>query len=248
MPLDLFRNRSFAGANLLTFFLYGAFSGTLFYMPLNLIQVQGYSPTAAGAAMFPLVIVMFLLARWSGSLIERTGPRVPLIVGPMIASLGYALLGQTGLVGSYWTACFPAMVVLGLGMTVSVAPLTTVVMNSVDRRRTGSASGVNNAVSQTAALLALAIAAPLFFHAFSSSLSQNLARDSAGSDAVTKVWQQRDRLAAIQTEDPRARIAIDDAFVSGFRLIAFLGSMSAVAAAAAAAAMIGTSKLRANEK
>jgi EmrB/QacA subfamily drug resistance transporter len=244
MPLDLFRNRSFAGANLLTFFLYGALSSALFYMPLNLIQVQGYSPTAAGAAMLPLVTVMFLLARWGGGLIERIGPRVPLIVGPLIAALGYALLGKTGLVGSYWTACFPAMAALGLGMTISVAPLTTVIMSSVQRRRTGAASGVNNAVSQTAALLALAITAPLFLSVFSSTLNRDLIRTSVRSSAVTEVWNQRAQLAAIKTSDPLARRAIDDAFVSGFRLIAFLASGAALAAAATAAATIQKAKLR----
>jgi MFS family permease len=248
MPLDLFRKRSFAGANLLTFFLYGALSGALFYVPLNLIQVQGYSPTAAGAAMLPLVIVMFLLARWSGGLIERIGPRAPLIIGPLIASLGYALLGKTGLGGSYWTACFPAMAVLGLGMAISVAPLTTVVMSSVDQKRTGAASGVNNAVSQTAGLLALALTAPLFFHVFSSSLNRDLVRNSVRPDTVMEVWSQRGRLAAIQTEDSRARAAIDDAFVSGFRLIAFLASASAVVAAATAAVTIGKSKLKASKE
>lgn len=241
MPLDLFRNRSFAGANLLTFFLYGALSSALFYMPLNLIQVQGYTPTEAGAAMLPFVIVMFLLSRWGGSLIERTGARLPLILGPLVASAGYALLGRTGLVGSYWTACFPAMIVLGLGMTISVAPLTTVVMSSVDARRTGAASGVNNAVSQTAGLLALAITAPLFFHLFSSSLQRQLVQHAVSANTVAEVWPERARLAAIRTEDPSARAAIDGAFVSGFRLITFLASASAVAAATTAAAMIGRS-------
>ena len=175
-------------------------------------------------------------------MIVRTGPRVPLVVGPLVASLGYALLGKTGLVGSYWTACFPAMAVLGLGMTISVAPLTTVVMSSVDQKRTGAASGVNNAVSQTAGLLALAITAPLFFHTFSISLNRDLVRDSVSSETIREVWPQRSRLAAIQTEDSRARTAIDDAFVSGFRLIAFIASASAIAAAASAAATIGKSK------
>ncbi|MDP9051133.1 MAG: MFS transporter [Acidobacteriota bacterium] len=246
MPLDLFRNRSFAGANLLTFFLYGALSCALFYLPLNLIQVQGYSPTAAGAAMLPLVIVMFLLARWAGGLIERMGPRAPLIIGPMVASVGFALLERNGVGGSYWTTYFPAMAVLGLGMTVSVAPLTTVVMSSVDQKRTGAASGVNNAVSQTAGLIALAVTAPLFLHMFSSSLNRDLVRYSVSPATVSEVWPQRGRLAAIQTEDSRARTAIDDAFVSGFRLIAFIASASAVVAAAAAAATIGKSKPKAS--
>ena len=169
---------------------------------------------------------------------------MPLIIGPLVAALGYALLGKSGLVGSYWTACFPAMAVLGLGMTISVAPLTTVVMGSVDQQRTGAASGVNNAVSQTAGLLALALTAPLFFQVFSSSLNRDLVRDSVRPATVSEVWPQRGRLAAIQTEDPRARRAIDDAFVSGFRLIAFIASASAAVAAATAAVTIGKSKLK----
>jgi hypothetical protein len=167
-----------------------------------------------------------------------------LIIGPLIASLGYALLGWTGLSGSYWTACFPAVAVLGLGMTISVAPLTTVVMSSVNQKRTGAASGVNNAVSQTAGLLALAVTAPLFFHVFSSSLNRDLARDSVRPDTVREVWTQRSRLAAIQTDDPEVRNAIDDAFVSGFRLVAFIASASAVVAGATAAVTIGRSELK----
>jgi hypothetical protein len=133
-------------------------------------------------------------------------------------------------------------------MAISVAPLTTVVMSSVDAKRTGAASGVNNAVSQTAGLLALALTAPLFFYVFSSSLNRDLVRNSVRPDTVMEVWSQRGRLAAIQTEDSRARAAIDDAFVSGFRLIAFLASASAVVAAATAAVTIGKSKLKASKE
>jgi EmrB/QacA subfamily drug resistance transporter len=242
MPLDLFRNRSFTGANLLTFFLYGALSSALFYLPLNLIQVQGYSPSEAGAALLPFVVTMFLLARWAGGLIERRGPRAPLIIGPVLAALGYALLARPGLGGSYWTTYFPAMVLLGLGMTISVAPLTTVVMSSVDQRRTGSASGVNNAVSQVAALLALALSAPLFFHVFSGSLSDALTKNSVGPVTLKAVQLQASRLAAIQTEDPLARLSINQAFVSGFRLIALFASGSAAAAGGIAALTIAGSR------
>jgi predicted MFS family arabinose efflux permease len=236
VPLSLFRSREFAGANLLTFCLYAALGGALFYLPLNLIQVQGYTPTHAGAAMLPMVVLMFLLSPWTGGLMSRYGARGPLVVGPLIVATGYALLARPGVGGTYWTTYLPAVLLLGLGMAVSVAPLTTVVMSSVEESRTGAASGVNNAVSQVAALLALAVFAPVFFHAFVPSLTRRLAKAEVTGEAARTILEQRAKLAAIETGDPRARRAVDEAFISGFRVVTLVAAGLAAAASASAAA------------
>ena len=157
LPLALFRSRNFGGANLLTLLLYAALSGTLFFLPMNLIQVQHYSATAAGAALLPFIVVMALLSRWAGGLVSRYGSKLPLIVGPVIAALGYALFGLSRAGGSYLTEFLPATAILGLGMAVSVAPLTTTVMGAVETQHAGVASGVNNAVARIAGLLGIAV-------------------------------------------------------------------------------------------
>src|SRR6266705_3035262 len=140
VPLTLFESRSFSGANLLTLFLYSAIGIFFFLFPMNLIQVQGYSATATGAAILPLILLMFSLSRWSGGLVARYGSRGPLIFGPLIAAVGFGLFAVPSIGDSYWKGFFPAMIVLGFGMAVTVAPLTTVVMSSVDQDHAGTAS------------------------------------------------------------------------------------------------------------
>src|SRR3989449_3164132 len=238
LPLTLFRSRTFTGANLLTFLLYGALGGTLFFLPLNLIQVQHYSATAAGAALLPFILIIFLLSRWSGGLVERYGPKVPLVIGPLIVALGFALFMVPGVGGSYWQKFFPAIVVLGTGMAISVAPLTTTVMNSVTENRVGIASGVNNAVARGAGLLAIAVLGIIMLHAFNRALDQRL----SGWKLPTSAWQslqaQRSKLAGVSLPeelDPLTghviRRAIDESFVHAFRWIMGIGaSLSGVSA------------------
>ena len=236
LPLSLFRSRNFTGANLLTLFLYAALAGTLFFLPLNLIQVQGYSATAAGAATLPFILIMFGLSRWSGGLVKRYGSRLPLTIGPIVAAGGFALFVRTGVGGSYWTTFFPAVVVLGLGMAISVAPLTTTVMNSVKESRAGVASGVNNAVSRTAGLLAIAVLGLIMFHAFNRCLDERLNQIGVPQEVRTALGDQRMRLAAAEiptTVDETTRQvidqAIDECFVSGFRRVMVVGAALALA-------------------
>src|SRR6058998_2226352 len=226
MPLTLFRARNFAGANLLTLFLYAALAGTLFFLPLNLIQVQGYSATAAGAASLPFILIMFLLSRWSGGLLKRYGSRLPLVIGPIIAGAGFALFIRPGVGSSYWTKFFPAIVVLGFGMAISVAPLTTTVMNSVTQNRVGIASGVNNAVARGAGLLAIGVLGVIMLASFNHHLSLRLAGIDLEPQIRQEIDSQRVNLAAMEISqglDNRVRDeirrSIDRSFVAGFRIV-----------------------------
>ena len=246
LPLTLFRSRTFAGANLLTFLLYGALSGTLFFLPLNLIQVQHYSATAAGAALLPFILIIFLLSRWSGGLVERYGPKIPLVAGPSIAALGFALFMLPGVGGSYWQKFFPPIVTLGLGMAVSVAPLTTTVMNSATQNRVGIASGVNNAVARGAGLLAIAVLGIVMLHVFNHALEQRLSAWKLPPSAWQSLQAQRSRLAAAslpQEVDALTREAIgraiNESFVHAFRWIMAIGATLAGVSAIGALLLIG---------
>ena len=246
VPLQLFRSRTFSGANLLTLFLYAALGIFFFIFPMNLIQVQGYSATAAGAAALPLILLIFFLSRWSGGLVSHYGAKPPLIIGPLIAAVGFALFAVPGSGGSYWRSFFPAFLVLGFGMAVSVAPLTTVVMGTVDQKFAGAASGINNAVARVAGLLAIAVFGILMVSAFATRLDHQLVRMNFPSSARHELLSNRTRLAAIDMPpglDPaqttHARSAINNSFLFAFRLIAFCCTALAIASAATATLIMG---------
>jgi EmrB/QacA subfamily drug resistance transporter len=228
LPLSLFRSRDFSGANLLTLFLYSALAGMFFFLPMNLIQVQGYTATAAGAATLPFILIMSVLSRWSGGLVKRFGARTPLVIGPAVAALGFALFLRPGVGGSYWTTFFPAVVVLGLGMAVSVAPLTTAVMNAVESNRAGIASGVNNAVSRTAGLLAIAVLGLVMLHGF----NRGLDRRSAGLNLPASERVKLGAAEAPASADPGTRQAVKhavaEAFVDGFRRVMLIAAVLAL--------------------
>ena len=245
LPLSLFHSRTFSGANLLTLLLYAALGGTLFFLPFNLIQVQGYSPTATGAAFLPFILIMFLLSRWSGGLVTCYGAKLPLVIGPVIAAVGLLLFIVPDVGGSYWVTFFPPIVMLGIGMAISVAPLTTTVMGAVARDYSGLASGVNNAVSRLAPLLAIAVLGIMATQVFTSSLDSRLAELAIPPEVQHVLDAQGSKLAAMEiprtVSDPmrvKLKQAIDASFVKGFRLVMLIAAGLALASALSASLLI----------
>ncbi len=238
LPLNLFRSRTFSGANLMTLFLYGALNAALFFLPLDLIQVQHYSATEAGGALIPMILLVFALSRWSGGLVARYGARLPLIIGPLIAATGFGLLTRGVFGGSYWSGVLPAVVVLGLGLSISVAPLTTTVMGSIDQSRAGIASGINNAVSRLAALLAIAALGLVFTRIFDRRLERGLEVVEVPSAERQSVESQKARLAAITSDDERVQRLVRESFVGAYDVVLWIAVGLSVASSMSAAWLV----------
>jgi EmrB/QacA subfamily drug resistance transporter len=251
MPLSLFKSRSFSGANLLTLLLYAALGVFFFVFPLNLIQIQGYSATAAGAAALPMILLIFFLSRWTGGLVARYGPRSPLVVGPLIAAGGFLLFAVPSVGGSYWTNFFLAFVVLGLGMAISVPPLTTVVMSSVEEDRIGTASGINNTVARVAGVLAIAVLGVVMVLDFGHSLRAALGPLNLPPDVLSEIQSNLIKLGGLKVPTgvdagttAAAQAAISQAFVFSFRIIVIICAGLATASAAVALRMIPSGKFQ----
>jgi EmrB/QacA subfamily drug resistance transporter len=246
VPLELFRSPGFLGGNLLTLFLYSAIGVFFFLFPMKLIRLDGYSATAAGAASLPMILLMFLLSRWAGGLVERFGGRPPLIIGPMLAALGFILFAVLPGGNGYWLSFFPAFLVLGLGMTITVAPLTTVVMNSVDASHTGAASGINNSVARVAGVLAVAVFGILMLRTFGKALDSEVASLHLSQAAISEIDSTKRELVEMQppkeldsNQRQEFQSAVANSFSSGLRVVLFCCAALAIAGSLCAWKFVG---------
>jgi EmrB/QacA subfamily drug resistance transporter len=238
MPLELFRSRNFSGANVITLLLYFSLGGAMFFIPFNLIRIQGYSAAAAGAAFLPFSLIMGVLSRWSGGLIERYGARTLLTIGPAIVAVGFVLFAVPAIGGSYWTTFFPPMVVVGFGMAMSVAPLTTSVMRAVDDRHAGVASGINNATARIAGMLAVAVLGMVAVAAFGKAVDERLGQMSLSNETRELVRAEIPKLAEAQpppsidgAQRDELQRAFKDSFVYSFRIVSLVAAALAFASA-----------------
>ncbi|TAK11682.1 MAG: DHA2 family efflux MFS transporter permease subunit [Anaerolineae bacterium] len=245
MPLGMFKNSTFSGANLLTFFLYGALSWVTFFAPLNLIQIQGYTGTQFGLAFIPFPILLFLLSTYAGGLVPKIGARPLLVSGSLLVAAGFFWFGWTGQVGSSWGGYFanyfPVMVLMGLGMSAVAAPLSATVMGAVTLERSGIASGINNAVARTASLVIIAFCGLLAVVWFGQSLEARVAELGLPAPAQQELLAQRTRLAEAQPPDGLSEItemavrqAVNGAFLTSFRYTMWLTAGLAVLSAGVA--------------
>ena len=237
VPLQIFRNPLVTGANTVTFFLYFALNGIIFFLVLNLQQVQGYSPTMAGLGLLPPIVLITFFAGPAGALADRIGPRLQMIVGPVIVALGMALLTIGGTDASYLKHFMPGLILFGIGMALVIAPLTKSAL-SVEPRFSGSASGVNNAVSRIAALMAVAVLGAIVISTFTTRLNDTISTSSLTQEEQGQILSQSDRLGGIivpdtfdETAQTMARNAIRESFVYGFRWAMAISAALALAGA-----------------
>ncbi|GHA68507.1 MFS transporter [Pontibacter akesuensis] len=244
VPLQLFRNSTFSGANLLTLLLYGALNVGLFILVLNLVQVQQYSQLQAGLATLPFALLLMLCSRRVGKLAGTYGPRWFLIVGPALVAVGFVLLGQVEQAAgfaNYWHTYLPGVLVFGAGMALTVAPLTTAVMGAVEDALAGTASGVNNAVSRTAGVLSIAVVGAMAVATFGQELQASMASINLGAPATQEILAQADQLGGATVPEQvqgaqrvQVQQVLDAAFLEAYTLVMHICAALALLAAVAA--------------
>lgn len=245
MPPGLFKSRNFSGANLVTMCFYFSLAGVFFLLPFNLIQVQGYSATAAGAAFIPFPLLVGGLSRWSGGLIVRFGAKPLLIAGPILTSFGFLLLGLHGTGQAYWTSFFPGIFFMGLGVAISFAPLNTTVMSSVDRSDAGTASGVNKAVSRLSGMLSVALLGALAISLFGNELSGYMDQSDIPNLVQQQMIEEKANLATAEIpqnipSDMKLKLTehVEISFLNSFQMVMFISAALVIIGAIFSAVMI----------
>lgn len=235
LPLSLFKSRLFSGANLLTFLLYGALGAVGYFVPQNLLLIQGFSPLEAGAALLPLTVLLGLLSRSVGGMAAKRGPRAFLTLGPILTGVGLALLALPGVGANYWSGFLPGVTMMGLGMALVVSPLVSVIFATVDVNQSGIASGVNTAVARAASLMAIAGLGLLVTTGFSSSLSKRLENLNTPPQIRSALVQNVSKLAALEVPKNTApalkdslEAAIKSSYVDGYRQMMLLAALLAL--------------------
>ncbi|HEX3053646.1 MAG TPA: MFS transporter [Aggregatilineaceae bacterium] len=234
IDLSLFRSRPFSGTNAMTAFLYAALAGVFFFLPLNLIQIQGYNEAVAGFTMTPFALLLAGLSPWAGGLVDRYGPRLLLTVGPAIVGVGFMLLALPGITDGprdFWTTYLPGILGTGIGMGITVAPLTSTVMGAAPEGKSGTASGINNAVARLAGVLAIAVMGAIALGVFSAALTREAEAINLSGSEREALHDQAGELGNAEAPDsiaadqrPAVENAIQRAFVSTFRVLAVIGA------------------------
>mgnify|MGYP006268786075 CR=1 FL=1 len=245
LPLELFRSRTFSGANLLTLLVYGALAAVLFFLPLNLIQIQAYPEAQAGYAILPFGGLIALMGRFSGRLTDYFGPKFLLIAGPVLTGAAFWWLGSVGYqpgFDRFWLSFFPPLALAGIGMGLTVVPLTTAVMNCVSESQSGIASGVNNTIARLANVLFLALIGALALISFQKQLAERARNSALSEDKQMLIINRAENLAATRapaewpaSQKEQVQNWVRENFLTTFRLsarsAAFLCWLSAVISA-----------------
>lgn len=234
LPLGLFRSRTFSGANLITLFLYGSLSVSIFFLPLNMVQIQGYSPTIAGLTFLPFALLLALISRWAGGMADRIGPRPLIITGTIITAGGLLVISAIGITegpSDFWVSFFPGILLFGIGMGITVTPLTTTVMGALDSSFAGTASGINNAVSRTASVFATAIIGSVALMVFTGALQNHTGDLRLAQDERQDVLAESEKLgdATVPASVPQQLSQqVEDAyrvsFIDAFRMVTYIST------------------------